>query len=108
MFAKSFLSQASVRVLGASCVIALCLLAVTIKSISSAQSAQSDNGQTIFRFDTFGDEQFWTDVLMMNQVIESSVSPAVALSVGLKVDSTCCLRIFLRRTALPIRRRQSS
>lgn len=44
-------------------------------------------GQNIFRFDTFGDESFWTDVLQMNQVIESAVSPAIALSVGLKVDA---------------------
>ena len=44
-------------------------------------------GQQIFRYDTFGDETFWTDVLQMNQVIESAVSPATALSVGLKVDA---------------------
>ena len=100
MFAKSFFSQRSIRVLGASCVVALCLLPVTIRSISSAQSAQSDNGQMIFRFDTFGDEQFWTDVLMMNQVIQSSVSPAVALSVGLKVDSTVLPPDFLATHSL--------
>jgi hypothetical protein len=47
--------------------------------------AQS-NGQSIFRYDTFGDEQLWTDVLQMQHVIEN-VSPATALSVGLKVDS---------------------
>ena len=44
-------------------------------------------GQQIFRYDTFGDESFWTDVLQMNQVIETGVSPATALSVGLKVDA---------------------
>ncbi len=44
-------------------------------------------GQQIFRFDTFGDETFWTDVLQMNQVIETAVSPATALNVGLKVDA---------------------
>lgn len=44
-------------------------------------------GQRIFRYQTFGDEKFWTDTLRMNQVIESAVSPAVALSVGLKVDA---------------------
>lgn len=44
-------------------------------------------GQEIFRYDTFGDETFWTDVLQMNEVIESAVSPATALSVGLKVDA---------------------
>src|SRR5690606_34735625 len=42
----------------------------------------------IFRYDTFGNETFWTDVLQMNQVIEAAVSPATALSVGLKVDAS--------------------
>jgi mono/diheme cytochrome c family protein len=43
------------------------------------------NGQAIFRFDTFGDEQLWTDVLRMHEVI-ATVDPATALAVGLKVD----------------------
>lgn len=42
-------------------------------------------GQAIFRFDTFGDEQLWTDVLRMHEVIPS-VDPATALAVGLKMD----------------------
>lgn len=45
-----------------------------------------ERGQHIFRYDTFGDEVFWTDVLKMNEVIESAVSPVVAASVGIKVD----------------------
>src|SRR5687768_12772342 len=50
------------------------------------QSAQRHNdGQAIFRFDTFGDEQLWTDVLRMHEVIPT-VDPATALAVGLKVD----------------------
>src|SRR6266516_3131789 len=44
-------------------------------------------GQYIFRHWTFGDEPFWTDTLHLNQVIETSVSPATALAVGLKVDA---------------------
>ena len=43
------------------------------------------NGQAIFRFDTFGDEQLWTDVLRMHEPI-ATVDPATALAVGLKVD----------------------
>ncbi len=46
----------------------------------------SSDGKSIFRFDTFGDEQLWTDTLQMQHVIKN-VSPATALSVGLKVDS---------------------
>jgi len=43
-------------------------------------------GQDIFRFDTFGDETFWTDTMRMHEVIRTAVSPATALAVGLKVD----------------------
>jgi mono/diheme cytochrome c family protein len=44
-------------------------------------------GQQIFRFETFGDEQFWTDTARMHEVVQKSVSPTTALSVGLKVDA---------------------
>ena len=44
-------------------------------------------GKEIFRFDTFGDEKFWTDTLRMHEVIQKAVTPVVALSVGLKVDA---------------------
>jgi hypothetical protein len=44
-------------------------------------------GKDIFRFDTFGDETFWTDTLRLHEVIRSAVDPTTALSVGLKVDT---------------------
>lgn len=56
-------------------------------SMPAATPAQIQNGMTIFRGETFGDEQFWTGTLQMNTVIETGVSPATALSVGLKVDA---------------------
>jgi len=51
-------------------------------------------GRQIFRFDTFGDEAYWTDKLKLHQAIEGAklggvgpgVSPKTALAVGLKVD----------------------
>jgi mono/diheme cytochrome c family protein len=43
-------------------------------------------GKEIFRFDTFGDEKYWTDTLRMHEVVAGGVSPRTALSVGLKVD----------------------
>jgi hypothetical protein len=43
------------------------------------------DGQAIFRYDTFGDEQLWTTVLQMQDAL-ATVSPAAALGVGLKVD----------------------
>ena len=49
------------------------------------RATRHSDGQAIFRFDTFGDEQFWTDVLRMHEVIPT-VDPATALAVGLKVD----------------------
>jgi mono/diheme cytochrome c family protein len=48
---------------------------------------QLAQGKQIFRFDTFGDETFWTDTLRMHEVIQAAVSPQVALGVGLKVDA---------------------
>jgi hypothetical protein len=46
-----------------------------------------DEGRQIFRFDTFGDEQLWTDQLRMHEVIEAAVDPITALQIlGLKVD----------------------
>jgi hypothetical protein len=44
-------------------------------------------GKDVFRFNTFGDEVYWTDTLRMHEVVESGVSPATALAVGLKVDA---------------------
>jgi hypothetical protein len=54
-----------------------------------------DEGKQTFRFDTFGDEAFWTDALQLHRAIAGAanggvgpgVSPATALAVGLKVDS---------------------
>jgi mono/diheme cytochrome c family protein len=54
-------------------------------AVADADDLLVQQGQDIFRYDTFGDEQLWTDVLQMHDVIET-VSPATALAVGLKVD----------------------
>jgi mono/diheme cytochrome c family protein len=43
-------------------------------------------GQRIFRYDTFGDEQQWTDRLRMHEVVQG-LDPVTALAVGLKVDA---------------------
>jgi mono/diheme cytochrome c family protein len=55
--------------------------------ISANDPALIAQGKDIFRFDTFGDETFWTDTLRMHEVIRSAVDPTTALSVGLKVDT---------------------
>jgi mono/diheme cytochrome c family protein len=46
-----------------------------------------EEGKKIFRFDTFGDEQLWTDKLGLHKVVQEKVDPTTALKVGLKVDS---------------------
>src|SRR5690349_19619323 len=51
-------------------------------------------GKQVFRFDTFGDQDFWGGALKLHRAIEGAqfggvgpgVSPATALAVGLKVD----------------------
>jgi len=53
-----------------------------------------EQGEQIFRFDTFGDEAFWGDTLKLHRAIEGAklggvgpgVSPKTALAVGLKID----------------------
>ena len=45
-----------------------------------------NDGRQIFRYDTFGDEAFWTGVLRINEPLRS-LTPRKALSLGLKVDS---------------------
>ena len=57
-----------------------------VKGGTSLSPATLARGREIFRYDTFGDESYWTDTLRMHEVIASAVSPATALSVGLKVD----------------------
>ena len=73
-------------------------------SLASAPDAKpggnKTDGQYIFRFDTFGDEDLWTGILRMHEVIQSAVSPRTALSVGLKVDATVLPPNFLAKANL--------
>jgi len=70
-------------------------VALLFAAAGPVMSAKPRDGQAIFRFDTFGDEQLWTDTLRMHEVIASSVSPVIALSVGLKVDADALPPDFL-------------
>jgi mono/diheme cytochrome c family protein len=62
------------------------LLVVLAVATSSTDAQRPSDGQKIFRFDTFGDEQLWTGVLRMPEAL-ATVDPKTALSVGLKVDA---------------------
>src|SRR5687768_5706977 len=71
----------------------------TIEELQSIRSEKNKSlvaeGKEIFRFDRFGDEVFWSGLLHLDKAIAGmnnggfgpGVSPATALSVGLKVDS---------------------
>lgn len=60
---------------------------------ANAQQMLAEGKQT-FRFETFGDEAYWTDALHLNQAIAGAkhggvgagLSPKAALAAGLKVD----------------------
>jgi hypothetical protein len=64
---------------------AIVIVTAVLGTGATESDAQQFDGQQIFRFDTFGDEQLWTDVLQMHDVLKT-VDPATALAVGLKVD----------------------
>ena len=85
------------RLIGAASIVFALALAFAIAEFPPAVTASHTGGlpgggnqnhrkgQAIFRYDTFGDEQLWTNVLKMHEVI-ATVPPATALAVGLKVD----------------------
>src|SRR5918995_759482 len=79
---------------------ALLLILAFVFAVLSTQAKANQTadliaqGKQIFRFDTFGDEDFWGGQLKLHDAIQGEqfggvgpgVSPATALEVGLKVD----------------------
>ena len=65
--------------------LALFVATVALQVTTRAQGSDLHQGREIFRYDTFGDEQLWTTVLRMHEVIPT-IDPVTALGVGLKVD----------------------
>lgn len=61
--------------------------AAAAQDTAAAAAASLTDGQRIFRFDTFGNETFWSDTLRLHEIVEQAVDPTTALSVGLKVDA---------------------
>jgi hypothetical protein len=63
-------------------------------SITENATDMLDKGKAIFRFETFGDEAFWTDKLQLHRAIADEkaggigkgLTPKAALAAGLKVD----------------------
>src|SRR6266545_3663037 len=74
--------------------ILMLLGAASMQAKASPKLDLISQGKQIFRFDTFGDEDFWGGQLQLHQAIEGAqfggvgpgVSPNAALAVGLKVD----------------------
>ncbi len=63
------------------------VLASAAYGVGAAPPAKPVSGKDIFRYDTFGNETFWTDTLRLQEAISTAVDPTTALSVGLKVDA---------------------
>jgi hypothetical protein len=70
------------------------LAAHVVKGQETGNDSLIRKGMRTFRFDTFGDEAWWGDTLQLHKAIEGAkfggigpgISPATALSLGLKVD----------------------
>ena len=84
------------RLIGAASLVFTMVLSYSVSGFSRADNAppadrlsgtaaEQPVGQRIFRYDTFGDEQLWTAVYRMHEVLPT-VDPTTALAVGLKVD----------------------
>lgn len=71
------------------------ILAIFDKVISQNSKQMFQEGRKIFRYDTFGSEDFWSQQLRLHDAIKGAknggvgpgVSPKTALAVGLKVDA---------------------
>ena len=83
-----------ISVLSIAFVLSLLYAASTLSPVANAR--ERHDGQAIFRFDTFGDEQLWTNVLRMHEAL-ATVDPKTALSVGLKVDLEALPRKLVAR-----------
>ena len=89
----------------------LLIVVLTGAAVMQAAASKSANliaeGRQIFRYDTFGDEDFWGGQLKLQQAIEGEkfggvgpgVSPATALVVGLKVDVNALPDLLKRNAA---------
>jgi hypothetical protein len=63
-------------------------------SINENANEMLEKGKAVFRYETFGDEAFWTDKLQLHRAIADEgaggigkgLTPKAALDAGLKVD----------------------
>src|SRR5688572_29889928 len=76
----------AMRLIGTAAAAFLLTLALGTSDSGPFASAPAEDGRAIFRFDTFGDEQLWTDTLRLHETVQT-LTPAAALGLGLKVDA---------------------
>ncbi len=57
-----------------------------VDTIAAHARSMVNEGRQTFRYETFGDQAFWTGTLQIHKAL-ATVSPRTALAVGLKVDS---------------------
>jgi cytochrome c551/c552 len=72
-----------------------------VDTIAAHVRSMVNEGRQTFRYETFGDQAFWTGTLQIHRAL-ATVSPRTALGVGLKVDSEALPQEVLRA----IRRRR--
>ena len=73
------------RLIGTAAIAFLSVFSAALWQPGPLAGAPPGDGREIFRFETFGDEQLWTDTLRLNETVQN-LSPAAALGLGLKVD----------------------
>jgi mono/diheme cytochrome c family protein len=79
----------SVRMMAVGAVLAAALGATGCRQFPETRVTNDleRQGREIFRYDTFGDEQFWTDTAQLHKVVET-IGAFEALGLGFKVDVT--------------------
>ena len=92
---KSACTTTAMRLLPLALAISLCAcatrgsseaVAMAEKVEEGSASATLEEGQHIFRYETFGGERLWTDILRLHEVVNDKMQPVEALALGLKVD----------------------
>ncbi len=69
-------------------VLAIYAAAVLIPDIAFAQVGNPASGEQVYRFETFGNERFWTDAVRLPQgMMAAGFTPLNALELGLQVDA---------------------
>lgn len=62
------------------------------------RTGNAANGRTVFRFETFGNERFWTDAVRLPAgIVAARVTPLQALQLGLQIDINALDAATVRR-----------